>query len=231
MEEKRLRHKVIKKCIIVICIMFIVFGVFSSFFPELYRVIDGKKSYIVYPEFQAPLSGIVELACDMDGNLYVLADQSDCIVAFSPDGKVLYSYFFYSATNGTHSMIALTNNTVLVDLTNFGVSIFNGQGLVKEVEAEDGSYPDAVDKKDVFEKGELATRDKKGNVFEANPFTAQISKTDLRGNKSHFAGDNLEFWLLNWIVPGMLMICAGVLGIYYTKRYMRKKDKTIKYKE
>jgi hypothetical protein len=232
LETKKLRYKPLEKCIIFVCLILVVFGGLTSFCPGIYRIIVGKEPYIVYPGFKAPLSGIVEIACDPSGNLYVLADHSDCIVVFSPEGDVRYSYFFESTSHGSHEMVVMKDGTVLVDLSYFGVDIFNDEGLFKKIVSEGGLYSIEIDQNDIFVKGDLETGNMNGDVFKANPITSQISKTDRHGDTSHFTGDSFPYWMLNELIPGWAMIGIGAIGIFYTREKMRKRFKeTIEYDE
>ena len=100
---------------LVIFVIILLFGILASTLPDVLRTARGEQANTMYPNIQGPMSGIVSIVCDMNDNLYVMSDHSECLIAFSPEGEPLFTYCFKVVTNGSSSMMSKKDNTVVVD--------------------------------------------------------------------------------------------------------------------
>lgn len=186
-------------------------------------IIYDKTLNQPYESLQAPLTEIVELAVDDSNNLYVLTNSSDALIAYSPDGAILYSIYLNGSDNGINEMVALKDQTIaILPATGNNIFVFSNGNLQQKLNMPSGvAYlKDYYKEENIQMVGSEKVTSKDGTEYHISRNGYAVSAISPSGTEKVFA--HATFWDLIFAKSPLTMIWAlifvvGLIGLSVMK--------------
>jgi hypothetical protein len=214
------KHKI--KLAMIVPALMILIGIIASVFPAIYTTLEHREYNLRYEHVQGHLNGVNSLA--VSGNiLYVLTNQSDCLVAFDLEGNPIYTIYFKPSMNGINSMLLLEDGSLVIDTMESGLQQFKDGVLIEKVTQDQPDYNMYIDML-VYEKTGFATNkavDKDGTQYLVNLTGTGVDEIKVNSVERSFVVEPLPYWLLSFPFPSVAYIIVGLIMWYWLKRKLK----------
>jgi len=211
----------IKLAMIVPALMILI-GIIASVFPAIYTTLEHREYNLRYEHVQGHLNGVNALT--VSGNiLYVLTNQSDCLVAFDLEGNPRYTIYFKPSMNGINSMLLLEDGSLVIDTMESGIQHFKDGVLIEKIARDHPDYSKYMDMI-VYEKTGFATNkavDKDGTQYLVNLTGTGVDVIKVNSVERSFVVEPLPYWLLSFPFPSVAYIIVGLIMGYWLKRRLK----------
>jgi hypothetical protein len=199
------------KILMTITALMIAIGIAASTFPAIYTTLEHREYNIRYDHVQGHLNGIESVVVSGD-TLFVLTNQSDCLIAFDLEGDPLYTIYFEPAESGINEMLLLDDGSLVIDASGVGLLKFKDGVLIDHITRGHPDYDKYMDMM-VFERPELATfeaEDQYGAQYTVNLTSTGVDVTRPNSVVRTLVVEPLPYWLLSFPFPSLVYIFGGL---------------------